>query len=42
MGWLSLLNKIELALLIVSAGMMATGVFLLLEIVVALSPISWH
>jgi hypothetical protein len=42
MRWLYALNKIELALLIVSAGMMAAGVLLLLEIVFVLPPVSWQ
>lgn len=42
MRWLSALNKIELVLLIVSAGMLAAGLLLLLEIVLVLSPISWQ
>jgi hypothetical protein len=36
------LNKIELTLLIVSAGMMAAAVLLLLEIVLVLSPVGWQ
>jgi hypothetical protein len=42
MRWLYALNKIELALLIVSAGLMAAGVLLLLEIVLVLSPVRWQ
>jgi len=40
--WLSALNTMELALLVVSAGMMAAGALLLLEIVFVLSPLSWQ
>lgn len=42
MRWLSALNTIELALLILSAGMMAAGVLLLLEIVLVHVPVSWQ
>ena len=39
MRWLYALNKIELALLIVSAGMMTAAVLLLLEIGMVLSSV---
>jgi len=42
MRWLSSLNKIEWALVIVSAGMMTAGFLLLLEIMLVLSPVSWQ
>lgn len=42
MRWLSALNTIELALLILSAGMMTAGVLLLLEIVLVHAHVSWQ
>jgi len=42
MRWLYALNKIELALLIVSASMMAAAVLLLLEIGLVLSRVGWQ